>query len=71
MSMEFSKDLHRSETHWKELRTAYNHISFVLENLAEDDPDREYLTNIKVRVGNASERFRQRYLEMLADEVNA
>ena len=69
--MEFSKDLHRAETHWKELRTAYNHISFVLENLAEDDPDREYLHNIKVRVGNASERFRQRYLETLADEVNA
>lgn len=69
--MEFSKDLHRTETHWKELRTAYNHISFVLENLSEDDPDREYLTNLKVRVGNASERFRQRYLEMLADEVNA
>lgn len=69
--MEFSKDLHRAETHWKELRTAYNHISFVLENLSEDDPDREYLHNIKVRVGNASERFRQRYLETLADEVNA
>ena len=69
--MEFSKDLHRSETHWKELKEAYYHISFVLGNLSEDDPDREYLTNIKVRVGNASERFRQRYLERLADEVNA
>lgn len=71
MSMEFSKDLHRAKAHYDELYSAYRTVAHVLNNIPEDDRYWDYLRQVKVRLGNAAEEFRQRYLERLADEVNA